>query len=566
MTSFPRMTHQGSHFNGFQQLKLRSAKAITNSLRIQASLLSAVLLCSSGGMTLKAWANTAPSNSSSQTGSYIAQTPTTAKVIYVNSGNGTDSSSAGTTEANAVRTITYALRQASAGTIIQLAPGSYTVETGEVFPLNVTQGVILRGDESTKGQRVAIIGGGNYISRTEANQNVTVRVEQDTEISGLTITNPNTRGTGLWIESSNATVRNNSFINSRREGVFLTGTATPKIEENFFSKNDGNGISAGRNSKGEIRNNVFENTGFAIALSEQASPLIEQNRIVQNVDGVVAAGDTAPVLRNNFIESNQRDGLVAVSNAKPDLGTAESPGNNRIRNNGRYDVNNSTRTNTLVAYGNDIEQRRILGRVDLVAVNVPGNGFPDVQGHWAQAYIQTLAANNIIAGFPDGTFRPSERVTRAQFAAIINKAFAPAAERPAINFGDVRSNYWAYQAIQTAYRGGFLAGYPGQVFKPEQRIPRVQVLVSLVSGLDLRSNNTSVLSVFTDATQIPNYALTAIAGATQKELIVNYPTPSQLNPSREATRAEVAAFVYQSLVNAGRAPAIPSPYLVKGTP
>jgi hypothetical protein len=268
------------------------------------------------------------------------------------------------------------------------------------------------------------------------------------------------------------------------------------------------------------------------------------------------------VLRKNVIENNQRNGVVVTGDAKPNLGTADSQGENRIRNNGSYDLNNTTRSNTIVAVGNDIDQKRIRGAVDFVAATV-GTGFSDIQGHWAQAYIQALAAKEIIAGFNDGTFRPSEPVTRAQFAAIISKAFAPAPERPASNFVDVRSNFWAYQAIQTAYRGGFLSGYPGQVFRPDERIPKVQALVSLVSGLKLRSENTSMLSVYNDAAQIPNYALTAIAGATDKGLVVNYPTVSQLNPNQNATRAEVAAFVYQSLVNAGRVEAIPSPYIVK---
>lgn len=97
-----------------------------------------------------------------------------------------------------------------------------------------------------------------------------------------------------------------------------------------------------------------------------------------------------------------------------------------------------------------------------------------------------------------------------------------------------------------------------------QQASLVQALVSLVSGLKLRSENTSVLSVYNDAAQIPNYALTAIAGATDKGLVVNYPTVSQLTPNQNSTRAEeVAAFVYQALVNAGRIEAIPSPYIVK---
>jgi hypothetical protein len=53
-----------------------------------------------------------------------------------------------------------------------------------------------------------------------------------------------------------------------------------------------------------------------------------------------------------------------------------------------------------------------------------------------------------------------------------------------------------------------------------------------------------------------------MAGATKNKLVVNYPTRNQLNPNQNASRAEVAAFVYQALVNAGQVPAIPSPYLV----
>jgi hypothetical protein len=97
-----------------------------------------------------------------------------------------------------------------------------------------------------------------------------------------------------------------------------------------------------------------------------------------------------------------------------------------------------------------------------------------------------------------------------------------------------------------------MVGYPGGVFKPQEQIPRVQVLVSLANGLSLSSNNANALSVYKDASQIPNYASGPVAAATQRQLVVNYPTPSQLNPNRVATRADVAAFVYQALVNAGR--------------
>ncbi|NJK51455.1 hypothetical protein HC931_28215 [Candidatus Gracilibacteria bacterium] len=53
-----------------------------------------------------------------------------------------------------------------------------------------------------------------------------------------------------------------------------------------------------------------------------------------------------------------------------------------------------------------------------------------------------------------------------------------------------------------------------------------------------------------------------IAAATAKQMVVNYPNLSQLNPNRNATRADVAAFIYQALVSEGQAPRIQSSYIV----
>jgi hypothetical protein len=199
-------------------------------------------------------------------------------------------------------------------------------------------------------------------------------------------------------------------------------------------------------------------------------------------------------------------------------------------------------------------------------------GFSDVSSsYWAKDFIAALSQRDIIAGFPDGTFKPDDPVTRAQFAAMLRKAnnsFNKAAIRSGTSFTDVPSSYWASSAIQSAYTTGFMAGYPGNVFKPEQNIPREQVLVSLANGLNYTSNaaTSSVLSYYNDASSISNYARDPIAAATQNQLVVNYPNVTTLNPTRNATRAEVAAFIYQALVKQGQAPVISSSYIVNQTP
>jgi hypothetical protein len=193
------------------------------------------------------------------------------------------------------------------------------------------------------------------------------------------------------------------------------------------------------------------------------------------------------------------------------------------------------------------------------------NQFSDVsQNYWAANFIKALVQRGIVAGFPDGTFQPDAPVTRAQFAAMVTKAFEKEDVRSDARFVDVPSNFWAASAVSDAYRTGFLSGYPGRIFSPNQNIPREQVLVSLANGLNYRANDnvTTVLEVYNDRDRISNFAKAPIAAATQENMVVNYPNLSQLRPTRNATRAEVAAFIYQSLVSEKQASPVNSQYIV----
>ncbi len=198
----------------------------------------------------------------------------------------------------------------------------------------------------------------------------------------------------------------------------------------------------------------------------------------------------------------------------------------------------------------------------------PPIAFTDVPGDfWARRFIDALSSRNIIKGYQDYTFRPNQPVTRAEFAAIVEQAFAKEVgkTKSTIAFKDLPTQFWANSAIDQAISTGFLKGYPNNVFRPQQRIPRVQVLVALTSGMNLNVPNspTQILSFYGDAKVIPNYATKKIATATVNDLVVNYPNPKILNPNKEATRAEVAAMVYQALVRTGRLNVIESEYIVK---
>jgi parallel beta-helix repeat protein len=484
-------------------------------------------------------------------------------IVYVNPNGGQDAPNAGSTNLP-YRTIAYALQTAKPSTTVRLAAGTYSAQTGETFPLVLPQGVILAGDESNRGQTVVITGGGRRVSPTFAGQNMTVWAGRDTQIRGVTVTNTNVRGTGIWVESVNPTIENCTFTQNNREGVFVTGTGNPTILNSTFVANGGNGLSVANNAKGQVENNLFQNTGFGVAISENASPTLVRNQIVQNVDGLYLNDGVKPILRSNLITNNQRDGLVATGSARPDLGTLASPGNNIFRDNGQYDINNGSAF-AIAAYGNTLDVKKISGSVSLGGTpdTPPLGTLTDIAGHWAQAQIEALVKRGVISGFPGNVFRPNDPVTRVQYASIISRAFNPSPKRPAIAFTDINSSYWGFPFIQTAVRGVFMSGYPEGNFIPDQQIPRVQVFVALSSGLGYGNGDPAVLSRYQDAGAIPFWAKGWVAAATQRRVVVNYPNLALFNPNQVATRGEVAAIVYQALVNAGQADPIPSPYVVQ---
>jgi hypothetical protein len=171
--------------------------------------------------------------------------------------------------------------------------------------------------------------------------------------------------------------------------------------------------------------------------------------------------------------------------------------------------------------------------------------FIDTRDHWAHPFIETLAQEDLLGGYSDRTFRPEQAVTRAQFSAMLQQAFSE--ERIALsrNFDQQAAEFWASR--------DFSDSGSSRTLRPSDRLSRVQVLVSLANGLRLspRGSVADTLDFYRDASRIPDYARESIAAATQRGIIVNYPDVAFLDPRETATRGDVAAFIYQALVDEG---------------
>lgn len=497
------------------------------------------------------------------------------QTLYVDPAQGRDSDGgngfAHSDRLHPLRTLTAALKRAQPQTIIQLLPGTYTSANGENFPLIVPPGVIIMGDERNHGQHIAIEGNGLYYSHAFQQQNVTLILGDRAQLRGITLTNRAPKGIGIWIETASPTVINTTISRCTLAGIAVIGNSKPQIQDNRITQNGSAGIFLRRNAKGEIIRNHCHATGYGITLSDDSAPLVTDNTCTGNQVGIYLSHRVQPVLRRNRLEENQTAGLVAKEAARPDLGHPQDPGRNIFRGNGRYDLKNETSHRFLLS-GNDIASQRIQGLVDLAPVEVEQGSlgpsqFRDVGGHWAAAFIEALVARELLRGFPDGSFQPDGRLTRAQFAALIAQSFdLPRQLGTRRSFRDVAADFWGAEAIAKAAQMGFIAGYEDGTFRPQQNLTRVQAVVALVNGLGLAGANLESLGAYEDRALIPSYATAAVAIAVEKRLLATYPDPENCHPQREISRAEVAVFLYQALVTMGTVPLLFSPYLVNPDP
>lgn len=199
----------------------------------------------------------------------------------------------------------------------------------------------------------------------------------------------------------------------------------------------------------------------------------------------------------------------------------------------------------------DIDKAIKAAEQPIVVVNV-SNLPSDSRNHWAQQYIGMLIDKGTIGGFPDGTFKPDDGISRAQFAAIIVKALGlPPAGRNA-EFKDLSDKHWAYKAISSAVEGGLVGGFPDGSFRPEDKITRTQALVILAKALPGGNAAPTALDRYKDGSTVPAWAIQAVAKAAKAGILVNYPDAFVIRANDNATRAEVAALTYQTMANLGQ--------------
>jgi hypothetical protein len=183
---------------------------------------------------------------------------------------------------------------------------------------------------------------------------------------------------------------------------------------------------------------------------------------------------------------------------------------------------------------------------EVAPLPVPAQVFSDVQASfWASKAINQLYSLGYINGYLDGTFRPDNRITRAEFVSILNKALDLSNSSSAVTaFSDVTPADWFYAAVENAAHAGIIKGY-GNLFKPDNEINREELATIMVNALakhDEARVGMNEKTGFTDDDSISGWARGFVVVAAKTGLINGYPDNS-FKPQGSATRAEACAII-----------------------
>ena len=161
----------------------------------------------------------------------------------------------------------------------------------------------------------------------------------------------------------------------------------------------------------------------------------------------------------------------------------------------------------------------------MIVPSVPAMAAPsDIAGHWAESVITQWQSKGLIQGYEDGTFKPGNTITRAEFVTLMNNAKGFWSEG-SINFSDVKNGSWFYSAVARAVAAGYVKGYSDGSFKPNNTITRAEAAVMIANTAKLSANEAGAYR-FTDIGSIPAWARGSVGAVVAAGYMTGYPDGS----------------------------------------
>lgn len=192
----------------------------------------------------------------------------------------------------------------------------------------------------------------------------------------------------------------------------------------------------------------------------------------------------------------------------------------------------------------------------MIVPSVPAMAAPsDIAGHWAESVITQWQSKGLIQGYEDGTFKPGNTITRAEFVTLMNNAKGFWSEG-SINFSDVKNGSWFYSAVARAVAAGYVKGYSDGSFKPNNTITRAEAAVMIANTAKLSANEAGAYR-FTDIGSIPAWARGSVGAVVAAGYMTGYPDGS-FGANASISRAEAVSSLNRMLGGTAYQPTQPT--------
>lgn len=166
--------------------------------------------------------------------------------------------------------------------------------------------------------------------------------------------------------------------------------------------------------------------------------------------------------------------------------------------------------------------------------------FSDITPHWGRDAILYWAERDVVNGYPDGTYRPNDPITRAEVSKIIVSTLGidTNADTSSVSFSDVPTDSWFYPYIQACVQHGIMIGYKDGTFLPNQYISREETMTVLCRITNcVSSAPLERVAQAPDGSTVGSWAANAVGTMLDAGIVVGYPD-GKICPKSNLTRAE----------------------------
>lgn len=174
------------------------------------------------------------------------------------------------------------------------------------------------------------------------------------------------------------------------------------------------------------------------------------------------------------------------------------------------------------------------------ALGASPSDFVDFPNDWSTGAMTAAVDNGLLGGVGDGRIAPQGEVTRAQMAAIINRAFGAEKQASLSSYSDVAADAWYAVDMAKAVQMGTFSGTGNGLLEPDRAITREEAFSVLARAFALEAGDDLSLASFSDGAQVSSWAKGSVSAMVAAGY-VNGSDGNRLNPQQTITRAEFAA-------------------------